>query len=165
MHKHNVLTHAGRLWQPTVDAVSAEYPNVAVGYLHVDAATIAMVADPGRFDVIVTTNMFGDIISDLCAGLVGGLGVVQGANFGDEQAVFEAVHGSAPDIAGKGLANPLALLMSAVMMLNHLADVRSDTACSTAAERINHRPSRPGSNLSSHFAPALPACKERTSAC
>ncbi len=83
-------------------------------------------------------NLYGDVVSDLCAGLVGGLGVVPGANFGNEQAVFEAVHGSAPDIAGKGIANPLALLMSAVMMLNHLSIERDDPACKVAADKIKN---------------------------
>ena len=95
-----------------------------------------MVQDPTQFDILLLENLYGDVVSDLCAGLVGGLGVVPGANYGDQQAVFEAVHGSAPDIAGKGIANPLALLMSAVMMLNHLADTRRDESCRTAAERI-----------------------------
>jgi isocitrate/isopropylmalate dehydrogenase len=84
-----------------------------------------LVQDPTRFDVILMENLYGDIVSDLAAGLIGGLGVAPGANFGDEYAVFEAVHGSAPDIAGKGIANPLSLLMSAVMMLNHLAVTRN----------------------------------------
>jgi isocitrate/isopropylmalate dehydrogenase len=88
-----------------------------------------IVRDPGRFDVLLLENFNGDIVSDLCAGLVGGLGVVPGANIGDDCAIFEAVHGSAPDIAGKGIANPLALIMSAVMMLNHIGQT-------TPAERI-----------------------------
>ena len=85
-----------------------------------------LVQDPTQFDMLLLENLYGDVVSDLCAGLVGGLGVVPGANYGERHAVFEAVHGSAPDIAGKGIANPLALLMSAVMMLNHLADERDD---------------------------------------
>jgi isocitrate dehydrogenase (NAD+) len=95
-----------------------------------------LVQDPTQFDVLLLENLYGDVVSDLCAGLVGGLGVVPGANYGDRHAVFEAVHGSAPDIAGRGVANPLALLMSAVMMLNHLADEREDPACRDAAQRI-----------------------------
>ena len=102
----------------------------------IDAGCMKMVQDPTQFDILLLENLYGDVVSDLCAGLVGGLGVVPGANFGDEQAVFEAVHGSAPDIAGQGLANPLALLMSAVMMMNHLADTRHDEASRKAAERI-----------------------------
>ena len=102
----------------------------------IDAGCMRIVQDPGQFDVILCENLYGDLISDLCAGLVGGLGVTPGANFGEKQAVFEAVHGSAPDIAGKNLANPLALLMSAVMMLRHLAATRDDAACSAIADRI-----------------------------
>ena len=95
-----------------------------------------LVQNPKQFDIILCENLYGDIVSDLCAGLVGGLGVSPGANIGDDGAVFEAVHGSAPDIAGQGVANPLALLMSAVMMLNHLAETRKDEECRKAAKRI-----------------------------
>ena len=95
-----------------------------------------LVQDPTQFDVLLLENLYGDVVSDLCAGLVGGLGVVPGANIGDDLAVFEAVHGSAPDIAGKGLANPLALLMSGVMMLNHMAESHACDTCRNAAERI-----------------------------
>jgi isocitrate/isopropylmalate dehydrogenase len=95
-----------------------------------------LVQDPSPFDVLLLENLYGDVVSDLCAGLVGGLGVVPGANIGDDLAVFEAVHGSAPDIAGQGIANPLALLMSGVMMLNHVAETRNDPRCRQSAERI-----------------------------
>src|SRR5688500_221049 len=97
-----------------------EYPNIEYEELIIDAGCMKLVQDPTRFDVLLMENLYGDLVSDLCAGLVGGLGVVPGSNIGDDAAVFEAVHGSAPDIAGKGEANPLALLMSAVMMLEHL---------------------------------------------
>ena len=106
--------------------------------LIIDAGCMKMVQDPSRFDVLLMENLYGDVVSDLCAGLVGGLGVVPGANMGTHMAVFEAVHGSAPDIAGKNVANPLALLMSAVMMLNHLATDRDDQECRAVAERIKH---------------------------
>src|SRR3978361_640187 len=99
-----------------------EYPNIVYEELIVDAACMKLVQDPTRFDVLLMENLYGDLISDLCAGLVGGLGVVGGANIGDNMAVFEAVHGSAPDIAGKGIANPLAVIVSGVMMLNHLGE-------------------------------------------
>ena len=102
----------------------------------IDAACMRLVQDPSRFDVILCENLYGDLISDLCAGLVGGLGVTPGANFGDAHAVFEAVHGSAPDIAGKGVANPLAMIMSAVMMLNHLAESRGLPDLRAVAVRI-----------------------------
>ena len=104
-----------------------EYPNIEYEELIIDAGCMKLVQDPEQFDVLLLENLYGDVVSDLCAGLVGGLGVVPGANIGDQQAVFEAVHGSAPDIAGQGVANPLALLMSAVMMLNHLASQRNDS--------------------------------------
>ena len=110
----------------------------AVGYqeMIIDAGCMGLVQDPTRFDMLLLENLYGDVLSDLCAGLVGGLGVVPGANIGDQGAVFEAVHGSAPDIAGRGVANPLALLMSAVMLLNHLGETRGDPACTEAATRI-----------------------------
>jgi isocitrate dehydrogenase (NAD+) len=102
----------------------------------IDAGCMKLVQDPTQFDVLLLENLYGDVLSDLCAGFVGGLGVIPGANIGEDTAVFEAVHGSAPDIAGKGVANPLALLMSAVMMLNHIADTRSDETCRASAVRI-----------------------------
>lgn len=111
---------------------AVEYQEVII-----DAGCMKLVQDPSQFDVLLLENLYGDVVSDLCAGLVGGLGVVPGANIGDEQAIFEAVHGSAPDIAGKGLANPLALLMSAEMMLDHMAVTRNDTACRETARRIH----------------------------
>ena len=102
----------------------------------IDAGCMRLVQDPSAFDVILCENLYGDVISDLCAGLVGGLGVTPGSNFGDKCAVFEAVHGSAPDIAGQNIANPLALLMSAVMMLRRLAATRADPGSAEAADRI-----------------------------
>jgi isocitrate dehydrogenase (NAD+) len=104
----------------------------------IDAACLQLVQDPGQFDVLLCENLYGDVISDLCAGLVGGLGVTPGANFGEDRAVFEAVHGTAPDIVGRDLANPLALLMSAVMLLNYLAASRGDTAMGEIAARIRN---------------------------
>jgi isocitrate dehydrogenase (NAD+) len=116
--------------------VSEDYPDVEYDELIIDAGCMRLVQDPTRFDVLLLENLYGDVVSDLCAGFVGGLGVVPGANIGLESAIFEAVHGSAPDIAGKGVANPLAFLMSGVMMLNHLAETRDDASCREAAERI-----------------------------
>src|SRR5262249_14660220 len=101
-----------------------------------DAGCMKLIQEPSQFDVLLLENLYGDVVSDLCAGLVGGLGVVPGANYGERGAVFEAVHGSAPDIAGKGVANPLALLMSATMMLNHVADTREDPRCRKIATSI-----------------------------
>jgi isocitrate dehydrogenase (NAD+) len=102
--------------------VHEDYKTVEYEELIIDAGCMRLVQDPARFDVLLMENLYGDLVSDLCAGLVGGLGVVPGSNIGDDAAVFEAVHGSAPDIAGKGIANPLALIMSGVMMLNHAGE-------------------------------------------
>ncbi|HEX6195103.1 MAG TPA: 3-isopropylmalate dehydrogenase [Jiangellaceae bacterium] len=123
VHKHNVLVHAGHLWERIVNEVSADHPDVAVDYLHVDAATIFMVNDPGRFDVIVTDNLFGDIITDLAAAITGGIGLAASGNVNPDRAapsMFEPVHGSAPDIAGQGVADPTATVLSVGMMLDHL---------------------------------------------
>ena len=123
VHKTNVLGFAGSLWQRTVDRVSEEFPEVIVDYLHVDAATIFMVTDPSRFDVIVTDNLFGDIITDLAAAIGGGIGLSASGNInpeGNYPSMFEPVHGSAPDIAGKGIADPTAAILSMVIMLEHL---------------------------------------------
>jgi isocitrate dehydrogenase (NAD+) len=136
-HKANIMKMTDGLFLRAARRVhQREYPNIDYQELIIDAGCMKLVQDPTQFDVLLLENLYGDVVSDLCAGLVGGLGVVPGANYGEQHAVFEAVHGSAPDIAGKGLANPLALLMSAVMMLNHLADEREDPACGAAAERI-----------------------------
>jgi len=136
-HKANIMKMTDGLFLRCARRIhQQEYPNIEYQEGIIDAGCMRLVQDPTQFDILLLENLYGDVVSDLCAGLVGGLGVVPGANYGDEQAVFEAVHGSAPDIAGKGVANPLALLMSAVMMLNHLAEARNDELCRTAAERI-----------------------------
>jgi isocitrate dehydrogenase (NAD+) len=115
---------------------SRDFPDIEYQEMIIDAGCMRLVQNPALFDVLVLENLYGDLISDLCAGLVGGLGVVPGANIGDKEAVFEAVHGSAPDIAGKNIANPLALLMSGVMMLNHLADAEGREDFRECAEKI-----------------------------
>lgn len=123
VHKNNVLVHAGWLWQNTVNRVALDYPGITHDYLHIDAATIFMVTNPERFDVIVTDNLFGDIITDLAAAIGGGIGLGASANInpeGDFPSMFEPVHGSAPDIAGKNLADPTAAILSAAMLLHHL---------------------------------------------
>ena len=120
VHKANILKYAGALFLRVFDEIAKDYPAVQADNIIIDNMCMQLVVKPEKFDVIVTTNLFGDILSDLCAGLVGGLGVVAGANIGDEIAIFEAVHGSAPDIAGKGIANPTALLRSAILMLHHI---------------------------------------------
>ena len=125
VHKTNVLTFAGDLWQRTVDEVAAELPDVATAYHHVDAACIHMVSDPTRYDVIVTDNLFGDILTDLAGAVTGGIGVAASANLNPARtgpSLFEPVHGSAPDIVGTGTANPVAAILSAVMMLEHLGE-------------------------------------------
>ncbi len=136
-HKANIMKVTDGLFLQCARRIHQhEYPNIEYEEAIIDAGCMKLVQDPSRFDVLLLENLYGDVISDLCAGLVGGLGVVPGANFGEDRAVFEAVHGSAPDIAGTGVANPLAMLMSAVMMLNHLADTREDENCRRAAQRI-----------------------------
>lgn len=123
VHKTNVLAFAGSLWQRTVDEVGAEFPEVTVAYQHIDAATIFMVNDPGRFDVIVTDNLFGDIITDLAAAVSGGIGLAASGNIdasGVNPSMFEPVHGSAPDIAGQSKADPTAAILSISLLLNHL---------------------------------------------
>lgn len=120
VHKANILKNAGRLFMEAGEKAANDYPGIEFDNKIVDNMCMQLVLKPQQFDVIVATNLFGDILSDLCAGLVGGLGVVAGANIGDDTAIFEAVHGTAPDIAGQGKANPTALLRSAIMMLYHL---------------------------------------------
>ncbi|HYN28517.1 MAG TPA: 3-isopropylmalate dehydrogenase [Dermatophilaceae bacterium] len=123
VHKHNVLTHAGHLWRRTVEEVGAEFPEVETAYQHVDAATIFLVTDPGRFDVVVTDNLFGDIVTDIAAAIAGGIGLAASGNLnptGAAPSMFEPVHGSAPDIAGQGRADPTAAILSVGMLLAHV---------------------------------------------
>jgi 3-isopropylmalate dehydrogenase len=139
VHKTNVLTHAGGLWQRTVDRVATEFATVAVDYLHVDAATIFLVTDPSRFDVIVTDNLFGDILTDLAAAISGGIGLGASGNINPDGAfpsMFEPVHGSAPDIAGKQLADPTAAILSVALMLDHLglADASARVTAAVSAD-------------------------------
>jgi len=123
VHKNNVLVHAGRLWSRVVEQVATEFPDVGVDYLHVDAATIFLATDPERFDVIVTDNLFGDIVTDLAAAVAGGIGLAASGNVNPDRtapSMFEPVHGSAPDIAGQGKADPTAAILSAALLLDHL---------------------------------------------
>ncbi|MGL4172562.1 MAG: 3-isopropylmalate dehydrogenase [Actinomycetota bacterium] len=132
VHKHNVLSYAGHLWRRTVERVGAEFPDVTTDYLHVDAATIFMVNDPARFDVIVTDNLFGDIITDLAAAITGGIGLAASGNVNPDRtapSMFEPVHGSAPDIAGTGKADPTATVLSTALLLQHLGET-------VAAQRV-----------------------------
>lgn len=136
-HKANIMKLSDGLFLDCVEQVhNDEFSEIPYDTQIIDAGCMKIVQDPTQFDLLLMENLYGDVLSDLSAGLVGGLGVVPGSNLGDEDAVFEAVHGSAPDIAGKGVANPLALLMSAVMMLNYLSETREDDRCLTAAEAI-----------------------------
>jgi 3-isopropylmalate dehydrogenase len=123
IHKTNVLTHAGGLWSRTVEEVAAEFPEVTVAYAHVDAASMYFITDPGRFDVVVTDNLFGDIITDVAAAVTGGIGLAASGNLdvsGTNPSMFEPVHGSAPDIAGQGIADPTAAVLSVALLLDHL---------------------------------------------
>ncbi|MCK1797663.1 3-isopropylmalate dehydrogenase [Streptomyces sp. XM4193] len=123
VHKNNVLVYAGHLWKNIFDRVGREYPEVTTDYLHVDAATIFLVNDPARFDVIVTDNLFGDILTDLAAAITGGIGLAASGNInptGEFPSMFEPVHGSAPDIAGTGKADPTATILSVALLLQHL---------------------------------------------
>ncbi|MFF2454011.1 3-isopropylmalate dehydrogenase [Isoptericola sp. NPDC058082] len=123
VHKHNVLVHAGHLWRRTVEAVNAEFPDVTTDYLHVDAATIFLTTNPSRFDVIVTDNLFGDILTDQAAAITGGIGLAASANINPDRtapSMFEPVHGSAPDLAGQGKADPTATVLSVSLLLDHL---------------------------------------------
>jgi 3-isopropylmalate dehydrogenase len=149
MHKTNVLTFAGNLWSRIVAEVGREYPDVEVAYQHIDAATIHMVTDPGRFDVIVTDNLFGDIITDLAAAVTGGIGLAASGNIDATRAnpsMFEPVHGSAPDIAGQGIADPTAAVMSVALLLSHLGQ---DAAAARIDKAVaDHLATRGGATFS-----------------
>lgn len=151
VHKKNVLTNAGDMWQRVVDKVGAEFPEVEHDYLHVDAATIFLVTDPSRFDVILTDNLFGDILTDEAGAVVGGVGYSASGNINatnEYPSMFEPIHGSAPDIAGKGIANPTAAILSTAMLLRHLgfdeqaeridAAVQADILESGSTQRSTH---------------------------
>ena len=135
-HKANIMKLTDGLFIEKSSEAAERRPKITYNEVIIDAGCMKMVQDPSQFQVLLLENLYGDVVSDLCAGLVGGLGVVPGANIGNREAVFEAVHGSAPDIAGLGVANPLALLMSAVMMLNHLAATEGRDDMKAAAEKI-----------------------------
>ncbi|WP_025738305.1 3-isopropylmalate dehydrogenase [Mycobacterium genavense] len=137
VHKNNVLTFAGKLWSRVFAEVGADYPDVEVAYQHVDAATIFLVTDPGRFDVIVTDNLFGDIITDLAAAVSGGIGLAASGNIDATRtnpSMFEPVHGSAPDIAGKGIADPTAAVVSVGLLLAHLGETEAASRVERAVE-------------------------------
>ncbi|NOT85300.1 MAG: isocitrate/isopropylmalate dehydrogenase family protein [Methylococcaceae bacterium] len=135
-HKANILKYTQGLFLDVAREIAPRYPDVHYDEKIIDAACMHMVMNPQQFDVVVCTNMFGDILSDLTAGLVGGLGLIPGANIGADAALFEAVHGSAPDIAGKNLANPTAVIMAGVMMLHHLGEHGAADKIQTAVEKV-----------------------------
>ncbi len=137
LHKHNVLTNAGQLWSRIVKEVSVEFPQVSTDYLHIDAAMIALVMEPQRFDVIVTDNLFGDIVTDLAAAVTGGIGLAASANINPSRefpSMFEPVHGSAPDIAGKQIADPTAAISSMALLLDHLGNSEDAARINAAVE-------------------------------
>jgi 3-isopropylmalate dehydrogenase len=141
VHKNNVLTRAGSLWTRTFEEVAKEFPQVSTDYLHVDAASMFFVTNPERFDVVVTDNLFGDILTDIAAAICGGIGLAASGNInpsGDFPSMFEPVHGSAPDIAGKGIADPTATIMSVAMLLNHLglSDAAKDVERAVEADLL-----------------------------
>ncbi|EHI10745.1 3-isopropylmalate dehydrogenase [Mycolicibacterium thermoresistibile] len=149
VHKTNVLTYAGALWSRTVQEVGEQYPDVEVAYQHVDAATIHLVTDPGRFDVIVTDNLFGDIVTDLAAAVCGGIGLAASGNIdatGTNPSMFEPVHGSAPDIAGTGAADPTAAIMSVALLLAHVGE--SDAAARVDRAVAEHLATRGDARMS-----------------
>ncbi|HET9485664.1 MAG TPA: isocitrate dehydrogenase [Xanthomonadales bacterium] len=160
VHKANIMKTTSGLFLRTAREVAADYPQIACNEMIVDNCCMQLVMNPHQFEVIVTTNLFGDIISDLCAGLVGGLGLAPGANIGTEAAIFEAVHGSAPDIAGKGIANPCALLLGACQMLEHLDQCVNATRVrhairATMAAKDRVTPDLGGTGTTASFADAI----------
>ncbi len=136
IHKANIMKLSDGLFLKSIRAVATQFPEIEYKELIVDNACMQMVLKPEQYDVLLLPNLYGDVMSDLAAGLVGGLGVVPSGNIGDQAAMFEAVHGTAPDIAGKGLANPTALLMSSVMMLDHLGERSAARSIQAALEKV-----------------------------
>ena len=160
VHKANIIKTASGLFLDVAREVAKDYPQIQCNEMIVDNTCMQLVMNPWQFDVIVTTNLFGDILSDLCAGLVGGLGLAPGANIGNDVAIFEAVHGSAPDIAGKNIADPCALLLAAAEMLDHLGMAEKGARIRTAiratlAARDRVTPDLGGSGTTATFADAL----------
>jgi 3-isopropylmalate dehydrogenase len=148
VHKTNVLTHAGGLWARTFAAVKAEHPEIETEYQHVDAAAMFLVTQPQRYDVVVTDNLFGDILTDIAAAVSGGIGLAASGSINPERAfpsMFEPVHGSAPDIAGQGIADPVAAVLSVALLLDHLGHPAESARVSTAvgAELANRTPGAP----------------------
>ena len=161
VHKTNVLTHAGGLWARTFAEVAADFPDVATEYQHVDAAAMFLVTQPSRYDVVVTDNLFGDILTDIAAAVTGGIGLAASGCINPERrypSMFEPVHGSAPDIAGRGIADPVAAVLSVSLMLDHLGHPEQARRVSeaVAAELVGRAPGQPlrtadvGDRLAAH---------------
>ncbi|QZY57531.1 isocitrate/isopropylmalate dehydrogenase family protein [Crassaminicella profunda] len=138
VHKANIMKLTDGLFLDCAREIAKNYPDITLQEVIVDNMCMQLVMNPSQFQVIVTTNLYGDILSDLCAGLVGGLGLVPGANIGEDMAIFEAVHGSAPDIAGKNIANPTAVILSAAMLLNHLGETEKSDLIINAVIKTIH---------------------------
>ena len=160
VHKANIMKLSDGLFLECIRKVRREYPEIEYNELIVDNAAMQLVLNPEQFDILLTENLYGDIISDLAAGLIGGLGLAPSGNIGEQAAVFEAVHGSAPDIAGKNIANPTALLLSSLLMLQHLGEVEPaekifQALISTLAEREIRTPDLGGSGTTQRFAQAI----------
>lgn len=136
IHKANIMKLSDGLFLQCARKVAQNYPEIQYNELIVDNTCMQLILDPHQFDVLLLENLYGDIVSDLCAGLIGGLGVAPGANIGDDYAIFEAIHGSAPDIAGKNLANPLALIRSSVLMLEHLGENEAAARITQAVHKV-----------------------------
>ena len=162
VHKHNVLVHAGHLWSRIVEQVRQEYPQVTTDYLHVDAASIFLVTDPARFDVVVTDNLFGDILTDLAGAITGGIGLAASGNINPDRtapSMFEPVHGSAPDIAGQSKADPTATILSVALLLRHLGHEDAATAVETAV--ATDLATRTGARATAEVGDAVVALMER----
>src|SRR5437660_8370626 len=150
IHKANIMKLTDGLFLRSVRTVAAQFPEIQYKELIVDNACMQIVMDPLQFDMLLLPNLYGDVMSDLAAGLVGGLGVVPSANIGDECAMFEAVHGTAPDIAGKGFANPTALLMSSALMLDHLGEPKAAERIQSALEKVYREGKRTTRDVGGH---------------
>ncbi len=160
VHKNNVLVRAGSLWTRTFNEVAKEYPGISTDYIHVDAASMFFVSNPGRFDVVVTDNLFGDILTDIAAAVCGGIGLAASGNInptGAFPSMFEPVHGTAPDIAGKGIADPTATILSIAMLLNHLgyAEAGAKVEAAVAADLKSRSSDRSTSQIGDAITAAL----------
>jgi isocitrate dehydrogenase (NAD+) len=150
IHKANIMKLSDGLFLQCARKVAQDYPKIQYNELIVDNTCMQLILNPHQFDVLLLENLYGDIVSDLCAGLIGGLGVAPGANIGDDYAIFEAIHGSAPDIAGKNLANPIALIRSSVLMLEHLGENEAAARITQAVHKVLEKGDKLTSDLGGH---------------